>query len=86
MSNGIPQKVLKEIFSKKLERGLASDQVYSQLKRMILSGKLKKGERLLRWKFVKIFDVNEAAVTMAFSRLKKDRLIITKGKTGSFVV
>ena len=86
MSNGIPHKLLKEIFPKQLGRSLASDEVYSNLKRMILSGKLKKGERLLRWKFVKIFDVNEPAVTMAFFRLKKDGLIITKGKTGSFVV
>jgi DNA-binding GntR family transcriptional regulator len=85
MSNGIPRKVLKEIFPKKIERSLASDAVYSSVKRMILAGKLKKGERLLRWRFVKMFDVNETAVTLAFFRLKKDGLIITKGKTGSFV-
>jgi DNA-binding GntR family transcriptional regulator len=86
MSNGISQKVLKEIFPKKLERGLSSDEVYSYVKRMILSGKLKKGERLLRWKYVKNFGVNESVVTTAFCRLKKDGLIITKGKTRSFVV
>jgi len=86
MSNGIPEKVLKEIFPEKIERGLASDKVYSHLKRMILSGRLKKGERLPRWKFVKTFDVNESAVTVAFWRLRKDGLIITKGKRGSFVV
>ena len=86
MSDGIPQKVLIEIFSKKIERSLASDEVYSHLKRMILSRKLKHGERLLRWKFVKMFDVSESVVTMAFCRLKKDGLIIAKGKTGSFVV
>ncbi len=86
MNDGIPQKVLKEIFSNKIERGLASDEVYFHLKRMILSRKLKNGERLVRWKFVKMFDVNESVVTMAFCRLKKDGLIMTKGKTGSFVV
>ena len=86
MSSGIPQKVLKEIFPKKLERGLLSDEVYSHLKRMILSGKLKKGERLLRWMYAKNFDVNESLVTMAFCRLRKDGLIIIKGKTRSFVV
>ena len=86
MSEGIPQKVLKEIFPEKLERSRASDKVYSHLKHMIRSGKLKKGERLLRWKFVKIFDINESAVTFAFSRLRKDGLIITKGNRGSFVV
>jgi DNA-binding GntR family transcriptional regulator len=86
MSGRIPQKVLKKIFPEKIERGLASDKVYFHLKRMILSGKLKKGERLLRWKFVKTFDVNESAVTVAFSRLRKDGLIMTRGKRGSFVV
>ncbi|HVP77714.1 MAG TPA: GntR family transcriptional regulator [Thermodesulfobacteriota bacterium] len=85
MSDGVPQKVLKKIFPEKIERGLASDRAYSRLKRMILSGKLKKGKRLLRWKFVKMFDVNESTVTMAFSRLRKDGLITTKGKKGSFV-
>jgi len=86
MSNGIPQKLLKEIFPKKLEKGLTSDKAYSHIKRMILSGKLKKGERLLRWKYVKILEVKETAVTMAFCRLKKDGLIVTKGRKGSFVV
>jgi DNA-binding GntR family transcriptional regulator len=85
MSNGVPQKVLKEIFPEKLEKSPASDKVYSHVKRMILSGKLKKGERLLRWKFVKTFDVNESTVTTAFCRLRKDGLIITKGNRGSFV-
>ena len=86
MSDGVPKKVLKKIFPEKLERSLVSDKVYFHLKRMIRSGKLKKGERLLRWKFVKTFDVNESGVTLAFSRLRKDGLIITKGKRGSFVV
>jgi DNA-binding GntR family transcriptional regulator len=84
--SGIPRKVLKDIFPKKIERSLPSDKVYSHLKRKILSGKLKKGERLRRWKFVKTFDVSESAVSTAFSRLRKDGLIITKGKGGSFVV
>ena len=86
MSNGIRKKVLKEIFPKRFERGLASDRVYFHLKRMIRSGKLEKGERLLRWKFVKTFDINESSVTEAFRRLRKDGLIITQGKRGSFVV
>jgi DNA-binding GntR family transcriptional regulator len=86
MSNGIRKKVLKEIFPKRFERDLASDRVYFHLKRMIRSGKLKKGERLLRWKFVKTFDINESSVTAAFRRLRKDGLIITQGRRGSFVV
>jgi hypothetical protein len=34
----IPDKVLKEIFPKKLSRSQSSDEVYTQLKTMILSG------------------------------------------------
>jgi DNA-binding GntR family transcriptional regulator len=45
--NGISEKVLREIFPKKLKRSSVSEQVYSYLKRMILSGKLKR-QRLLR--------------------------------------
>ena len=86
MNNKIPNEVLKEIFPKKIKRGSVSEQVYSYVKSLILSGKLKKGQRLLRLDFVQIFDVNETAVSKAFSQLKKDGLIISKGNTGSFVV
>jgi DNA-binding GntR family transcriptional regulator len=85
MSNKIPDEVLKEIFPKKIERSLISEQIYSYIKKMILSGKLKKGQRLLRWDFIQIFEVNEAAVSGAFSKLRKDGLIISKGNKGSFV-
>jgi DNA-binding GntR family transcriptional regulator len=44
----IPDKLLKEIFPRKLSRSLVSEKVYSHLKKMILSGKLKKGMRLVR--------------------------------------
>jgi len=86
MNNKIPDEVLKEIFPKKIKRSSVSEQIYSYVKSMILSGKLKKGQRLLRLDFVQIFGVNEAAVSGAFSKLKKDGLIISKGNTGSFVV
>jgi len=82
----IPDEVLKEIFPKKLKRYGASEKVYSQLKKMILSGKLKKGKKLLREEIVRNFNVSETVVAKAFSQLKKDRLIIIKGRTGSFIV
>jgi DNA-binding GntR family transcriptional regulator len=86
MNNKIPNEVLKEIFPKKIKRSSVSEQIYSYVKSMILSGKLKKGQRLLRLDFVQIFSVNEVAVSKAFSKLKKEGLIISKGNTGSFVV
>jgi DNA-binding GntR family transcriptional regulator len=82
----IPDEILKEIFPQKIKRSPASEQVYSYLKSMILSGKLKKGQRLLRWKFVPFFEVNETVVSIAFSQLKKDGLIMSKGNKRWFVV
>ena len=81
----IPNKVLKEIFPKKLNSSPVSEQIYFDLKRMILSGKLKKGQRLLRLEFVQIFDVSEGTVSKAFSQLRKDGLVIIKSGVGSVV-
>jgi len=81
----IPDEVLKEIFPKKLKRSLGSERVYSQLKQMILSGKLRKGKRLFREKIAQDFNVCETIVARAFSRLKKDGLVMIKGSVGSFV-
>ena len=82
--DGIPKKVLKEILPKKHNSSSVSEHLYLQLKRMILSGQLAKGQSLLRWKFVQNFDVDERDVSKAFSQLKKDGLIIDKGRR-SFV-
>lgn len=81
----IPNEVLKEIFPKKLKRTLASERVYNELKQMILSGKLRKGKRLFREKIAQDFNVSETIVVRAFSRLKKDGLVIIRGGVGSFV-
>jgi DNA-binding GntR family transcriptional regulator len=81
----IPSEVLKEIFPKNIKRSLGSDRIHSQLKQMILSGKLKKGQRLFRERIAQDFDISETIVARAFSRLKKERLIIIKGGVGSFV-
>ena len=75
----------KKSFPKKLKRSLGSERIYSQLKQMILSGKLKKGKRLFREKIAQDFDVSYTVVAEAFSRLKKDGLVIIKGSVGSFV-
>ena len=84
--NRIPNEVLKEIFPQKIKRSLGSERAYNQLKQMILSGKLKKGKRLYREKIAQDFDVGCTAVSEAFSRLKKDGLVIVKHTVGSFVV
>ena len=81
---GIPKEVLKEIFPKKLNRSLASEKVYRHLKQMIISGKVKRGKKLVREKIAQTLGVNETAVAEAFSQLKKDGLIIVEHR-GSFV-
>jgi len=82
----IPDKVLKGIFSKKLNRYEASEKVYSHLGKMILSGKLNKGQKLIQEEIVQRFNLNKTAVIVAFSRLRKEKLIITKRGVGSSVV
>jgi len=53
---------------------------------MILSGKFKKGQKLLQDQIAKTFNVNKLAVSIAFSRLRKDGLVIIKNRVGTFVV
>jgi len=81
----IPGEVLKEIFPKRFKRSLASERLYSHLKQMILSGKVKKGQRLVQEKIAQKFNVSRMAVGIAFYQLKKDGLIISKRGVGSFV-
>jgi DNA-binding GntR family transcriptional regulator len=85
-SDRIPDEVLKEIFPKKLNRLQVSKTIYTELKEMILSGKLMKGQRLVRGEIALNSNVNEVAVTRAFSQLRRDGLIISKGRNGSFVM
>jgi DNA-binding XRE family transcriptional regulator len=85
MKNVVPEEVLKEIFRRKLKRRGLSSQVYNKLKKMILSGKLKKGERLVQEKLALRFNVSRQTVIFALQQLKKDKLIVVKYKKGAFV-
>ena len=82
----IPDKVIEEIFPKKLKRYAASEKVYSQLKKMILTGKLKKGERLSYERIVQEFNVSRDVAHGVISQLKRDGLVVSKRGVGSFVV
>jgi len=85
MKNKIPDEVLDDIFPRRLKKPKASQEVYKQIKRMILSGKLKTGERLVQEELAKSFDVSRTVILMVFLQLKKDRLIVRKHKKGTFV-
>ena len=84
--NRIPDEILEEIFPKRLIRSPSTEQIYIHLKKMIISGKLKKGQRLLQEKIAQDFRVSRMTVAIAFSQLKKDGLIISRRGTGSFIV
>ena len=85
MKNVVPEEVLREIFQRKLKKRDLNGQVYNRLKSMILSGKLKKGERLIQEKLALQFNVSRQTIIFALQQLKKDRLIIIKHKKGAFV-
>jgi DNA-binding GntR family transcriptional regulator len=84
-SDGIPNKVLKEIFPKKFKGCEAPEELYTHLKKMILSGKLKKGQRLTHEGIAEHFNISRGIVQKVNSQLKEDKLIISKGRKGSFV-
>ena len=81
----IPDEVLREIFPEKLRRRETPEELYTLLKKMILSGKLKKGQKLTYDGIALDFNVSRGIVPKVISRLKKDGLIISKGRKGSFV-
>jgi len=85
MKNSVPEHVLKEIFQKKLTRRNLNEETYLRLKKMILSGKLKAGERLVQEEIAHRFNVSRTVVRYALLQLKKDQLIVNKYKKGAFV-
>ena len=84
--NKIPDDVVKDIFKRKLKRKYVNGEVYHQMKQMITSGKIEKGERLVQEKLALRFDVSRQTIRSALHQLKKDGLIIWKYKEGSFVI
>ena len=82
----IADDLLKEIFPRKLKRTLSTKQSYIHLKKIIISGRLKKGQKLLQKEIAKDFRVSRASAAKAFTQLKKDGLIVSKKGIGSFVV
>jgi GntR family transcriptional regulator, rspAB operon transcriptional repressor len=81
----IPGKVIREIFPRKLHQYRAAEKLYPKLKRMMLSGKLKKGQRLFREEVAQSFGVCENVANKAILELKKEGLIIVKPGSGTYV-
>jgi DNA-binding transcriptional regulator YhcF (GntR family) len=83
--HSIPYETLKEIFPRRLERRDLLGRVYNNLKNMILSGEFMKGQRLVEEKLAQKFNVSRQPVHAAFLQLEKDKLIVRKGRKGTFV-
>jgi DNA-binding GntR family transcriptional regulator len=82
----IPDELLKEMFPKRLNKSLSTEQIYTHLKKMILSGRLKKRQKLLQERIAQDFRVGRVTVGIAFSQLKKDGLIVSKRGRGSYII
>jgi DNA-binding GntR family transcriptional regulator len=85
MKNRIPGTVIDKIFPRKMKRSMLSQKVYDQLKKMILSGKFKKGQRLVEEKLARQLNVSRNPARIALLRLRKENLVIWKYKKGTFV-
>jgi DNA-binding GntR family transcriptional regulator len=85
MKNKIPDQVISEIFPRKVKKSKLSEEVYDQLKKMILSGKFKRGQRLIEEKLAHKLNVSRNPIQIAFLRLRKEKLVIWKYKKGTFV-
>ncbi len=85
MKNKIPGTVIDEIFPRKMKRSVLSQEVYDQLKQMILSGKFKKGQRLVEEKLARQLNVSRNPARIALLRLRKENLVMWKYRKGTFV-
>lgn len=71
--------------SKLVKTYALSDQVCDLLKEAIIKGELKPGDRLLELEVAKTYDVSQAPVREALSRLKKEGFVIHYPHKGTFV-
>jgi DNA-binding GntR family transcriptional regulator len=85
MKNKIPDTIIDEIFPRKVKRSVLSGEVYERMKKMILSGKFKKGQRLVEEKLARRLNVSRNPVQIALLRLRKENLVFWKYKKGTFV-
>ncbi len=85
MKNAIRKETLKEIFPRKYKRRQISQEIYEQIKRMILSGKLRKGQRLVEEKLANQLNVSRNPVRIAILQLRDEGLVTWKFRKGTYV-
>lgn len=62
-----------------------ADQIYNHMKDLIVKGELKPGERITELEVAKTYEVSQAPVREALSRLKKEGFVVHHRNKGSFV-
>ena len=78
LENKVPDSVSSELFPSKMKRSVLSKEVYAQLKKMILSGKFKEGQRVSEKKLARRLRMRRNPVQIALLRLRKEYSIIWK--------
>ena len=85
MKNAVQKETLKEIFPRKVKRRQLTREIYEQIKKMILSGKLKRGRRLVEEKLANQLNVSRNPVRIAILQLRDEGLVTWKFKKGTYV-
>jgi len=85
MKNAIHEEVLREIFPRKYRKRQISEEIYEQLKKMILSGKLEKGQRLVEERLANQLNVRRNQIRIAILQLREEGLGAWKFRKGTYV-
>jgi DNA-binding GntR family transcriptional regulator len=85
MKNAIHEEVLREIFPRKYRKRQISQEIYEQLKKMIHSGKLEKGQRLVEERLANQLNVSRNPIRIAILQLREEGLVAWKFKKGTYV-
>jgi len=85
MKNRISESVMSEIFPRKVKRSILREEVYDQLKKMILAGKFKKGQRLVEEELAHRLNVSRTPIHTSLLRLRKEKLVNWKYRKGTFI-
>lgn len=85
MKNAIEKEIFKEIFPKKYKKHRIGQDIYERLKKRILNGKIRQGERLVEERLANQFNVSRNPIRMAILQLREDGLVVWKFKKGTFV-
>jgi DNA-binding GntR family transcriptional regulator len=71
--------------TKRIQHPTLGEQTYEEIKKLIIWGKIKPGERLLYNRVVKELGVSQTPIKEAFTRLEHDGYLVSIKRKGTFV-